>query len=276
VDAVTPDAISDGALELRPLFADGRPAWPGRALGCGAFVAHLVQHVAHGGADLPRAARGPDLYLACACATRVRGALEAFDRAYLAHVDEYLARLGPTPAFVDEVRQELRDKLFVGSDGASPKITEYNGKGALESWVRVVALRAAMDLRRRAPRGSGDSRALDPEAADNPEVDCEEGRFRKVFDEALRGALAALEGEQRRILRRHFADGLTLDALAVELDVHRATVARRLAAARTALRLEARRRLQAALGAGESELESFARMMRSRLDLSLPSLFRTG
>jgi RNA polymerase sigma-70 factor (ECF subfamily) len=55
----------------------------------------------------------------------------------------------------------------------------------------------------------------------------------------------------------------------------RATVARRLAAARAALRIEARRRLQITLGARESELESFARMMRSRLDLSLPSLFRT-
>jgi len=42
-----------------------------------------------------------------------------------------------------------------------------------------------------------------------------------------------------------------------------------------ALRIGARQRLQIALGARESELDSLARMMRSRLDLSLPSLFRT-
>jgi len=107
-------------------------------------------------------------------------------------------------------------------------------------------------------------------------MDYEGQRYRKAFDEVLRGAVAALDAEQRRILRRHFADGLTLDALAVELGVHRATVARRLAAARAALRLEVRGRLQIALGVGASEMESLARVMRSRIDLSLRSLFKTG
>jgi RNA polymerase sigma-70 factor (ECF subfamily) len=263
----------DEIAALHCLFEEGRRAWPGLELGVEAFVARLAERA---DSDLPSAARGPDLYIACACATRVRGAVEAFDEAYLAQVGTYLARLRPTPAFVDEVRQELRHKLFWGGDGASPRIAEYSGKGSLVGWVRVVALRVAMNLRRQ-PRSAGDgSSELDRPATDNPEVDCEEERYREAFDEALRGAVIALDGEQRHILRRHFADGLTLDALAVELDVHRATAARRLAAARVALRFEARRRLQIALGLRESELESLARMMRSRLDLSLPGLFRTG
>jgi len=68
----------------------------------------------------------------------------------------------------------------------------------------------------------------------------------------------------------------TLDALASDLGVHRATVARHLAAARTALRHDARRRLQAALGMTDSELTSLAWFMRSQLDLSLPALLRSG
>jgi RNA polymerase sigma-70 factor (ECF subfamily) len=87
--------------------------------------------------------------------------------------------------------------------------------------------------------------------------------------------VATLALEQRRLLRRHFADGITLDALAVELGVHRATVARHLAAARAALRRDTLRRLQAALGATDSELESLAAVMRSRLDLSLRGLLRS-
>src|SRR5262249_27374192 len=138
------------------------------------------------------------------------------------------------------------------------------------------ALHVGMNLRRQPGPAGDDSRELDRPAMDNPEMDYEQERYRRAFDEALHGAVAALDGEQRRILRRHFADGLTLDALAVELDIHRVTVARRLAAARTALRRETRRRLKAALGVRESEAESLARMMRSRLDLSLPGLFRTG
>jgi RNA polymerase sigma-70 factor (ECF subfamily) len=269
------EAIPDAELgaALRHLFDEGRRAWPGLELGVETFVAHLAERAESG---LPPAARAPDLYLACACAKRVRGAIEAFDRAYLTEVGAHLARHRPTPAFVDEVQQEVRDKLFVGDDGASPKIAEYSGKGALASWVRVVALRVAHNLRRQPSPAADDRRELDRPATGNPERDYEEERYRKAFDEALRGAAAALDGEQRHILRRHFADGLTLDALAVELDVHRATVARRLAGARAELRREARRRLQIALGARDSELESFARRMRSRLDLSLPGLLRTG
>jgi RNA polymerase sigma-70 factor (ECF subfamily) len=258
---------------LRGLFEEGRRAWPGVALGFEAFVVHLAERA---GADLPSATRAPDLYLACACATRVRGAVEAFDRAYVAGVSAHLGRLGPTPAFVDEVQQEVRAKLFVGNDGSLPKIAEYDGKGALASWVKVVALRTGMDLRRRSGTIADDDGASDPPAASNPEVEYQREHYRKAFDEAIRGAVGALDRDQRRLLRRHFAEGITLDALAVELGVHRATVARRLAAARTALREEARRRLHAALGAGDSELMSLDRMMRSRLDLSLPILLRTG
>jgi RNA polymerase sigma-70 factor (ECF subfamily) len=291
VDAVTPDEIADVALArlyrgpatatpdaelgaaLRRLFDEGRRAWPGLELGVEAFVAYLAERAEPG---LPYAARGPDLYLTCACTTRVRGAVEAFDRAYLTNVGAYLARLRATPAFVDDVRQEVSKKLFVGDDGASPRIAEYSGKGTLAMWVRVVVLHVAMNLRRQPRLDADDSRALDRPGTDNPEVSFEEERYRRAFDEALQGAIAALDGEQRHLLRRHFADGITLDALAIELDLHRATVARRLAAARAALRREVRRRLQAALGARESEVESLARMMRSRLDLSLPGLFRTG
>jgi RNA polymerase sigma-70 factor (ECF subfamily) len=271
-----PPAVGDADLgaALRRLFDEGRRAWPGVELGIGAFVGHLAERV---GGPQPSEGRGPDLYLACACVTRGRGAIESFDRAYLPQMGAYLARLGPTPAFVDDVRQEVRDGLFIGRDGAPPRIAGYQGKGALASWVRVVALRVAMNMRRQPwPAAADDDSELDRPAPDDPEMDCEEERYRGAFDEAIRGAIAALDGEQRRILRRHFADGLTLDALAIELGVHRATVARRLAAARAALRIEARRRLQIALGVRESELSSLARVMRSRLDLRLRSVFRTG
>jgi plasmid maintenance system antidote protein VapI len=70
--------------------------------------------------------------------------------------------------------------------------------------------------------------------------------------------------------------GATLEALAEELGVHRATVARHVAAARMALRQDARRRLRAALGCPESELESLAGALRSQLNLSLPTLLRTA
>jgi RNA polymerase sigma-70 factor (ECF subfamily) len=224
----------------------------------------------------PAPNRGPDLYLACACAARAPGALEAFDKAHVARIEVYLARLRPTPQFVDEVRQEVRDKLYVGRDGA-PWIAEYDGRGALASWVRVVAIRTAIDLRRQeGPAPASDPLAQHAPSPGDPERDLERERYQRAFAEALRGAVLALGPEQRRILRRHFAEGATLEALAEELGVHRATVARHVAAARLALRRDARRRLRAALGCPESELESLATALRSQLDLSLPTLLRTA
>jgi RNA polymerase sigma-70 factor (ECF subfamily) len=270
-DASPDDAALGGAL--RRLFDEGERSFPGLGLAVEVFVSHLAARTPSG---LPALERGADLYLACACAARVRGAVEAFERAHLAPMGAHLARLGPTPAFVDEVRQEVRERLFVSKDGAAPRIAGYDGRGALASWVRVIAIREALDLRRQGGAATNEGgREQDVPAAGDPEGDYLEEHQRRAFDEALRGAVAALSSDQRRLLRRHFAEGVTLDALAVELGVHRATVARHLAAARATLRHDARRRLQATLGCTDSELESLAAVLRTRLDLSLRSLLRS-
>jgi RNA polymerase sigma-70 factor, ECF subfamily len=270
VDEVSADDTALGA-SLRRLFEEGQRAWPGLDLAPEVFVRHLAARTATG--EPPAPERAPDLYLACACAAPVRGALEAFDRAHLGVVGTYLARMRPTAAFVDEVRQSLREKFFVVKDGVRPRIAEYDGRGALASWVRVVALRAALDLRRQSPGAADDP----PPGRDDPattdlETDYLKQRYREAFNTAIRGAVAALGSDQRELLRLHFVDGLTLDQLAARAGVHRATVARRIAAAREAVAERSRRLLQAALGASESELASLAVVMRSQLDLSLPGL----
>jgi len=137
----------------------------------------------------------------------------------------------------------------------------------------VIALRAAIDLRRRNPHAVEDPprEQEDPATAD-PETGYLKDRYREAFNTAFRGAVAALGSEQRELLRLHFVDGLTLDQLAARMGVHRATVARRVGAAREAVADEAHRLLHAALGASESELASLAWVMRSQIDLSLPGL----
>jgi RNA polymerase sigma-70 factor (ECF subfamily) len=220
--------------------------------------------------------RAADLYLACACAERVRGAIEAFDRAHMSRVGMFLSQLRPSPSFVDDVRQVLRERLFVGKDGAAPRIAEYTGRGALASWLRVMALRAAIDLRRAgadavAAGGDDPERHVQSGAAD-PELDYIKQRYRGELNEAIRLAVAALADAPRDLFQRHFVDGITLDRLAADLGVHRATVARRVAAARAAVLDEARRLLGARLGARSSEVDSLVHLMRSQLELSLASL----
>jgi RNA polymerase sigma-70 factor (ECF subfamily) len=266
-----PDEASaeDAALgaRLRQLFDEGQRAWPRLDLDLTAFARFLAAR-----GEPPTSDRVPDLYLACACVEGARGAVEAFDRAHLGVVGAYLARMRPSPAFVEEIQQGLREKLFVGKDGGRPKIAEYDGRGSLASWVRVVALRAAIDLRRRGGDVAEEAARPAEQAVADPEQAYLKQRYREAFNAAFRGAVAALSVEQRELLRLHFVDGLTLDQLAARAGVHRATIARRIAAAREAVAEEARRLLEAALGTRESELSSLFGVMRSQIDLSLPGL----
>src|SRR5581483_4498624 len=94
------------------------------------------------------AVAGSDLYLACACARGVPAALAALDRAVLLRVPAFICRVSTDAAFADEVRQQLRERLLVAPPGGAPKIAEYGGAGALHAWVRVAALRTALNLRR--------------------------------------------------------------------------------------------------------------------------------
>ena len=149
-------AADAGDLEqiLGALVEQGRAAWPELALPAPLFVRHLARHAGRGGS--PSSLRElcvEDLYLACACAHGAPGAAVAFERHQLARVSGFLSRMAAAPDLVDEVKQELRIKLLVPAPGAAPKIAEYSGRGALASWLRVVALRTAIDLRRRHDEG---------------------------------------------------------------------------------------------------------------------------
>jgi RNA polymerase sigma-70 factor, ECF subfamily len=275
------DELGDAELgaALRQRFEEADRAWPGLGVSPDDFVRHLASRGAPG---VPLAAlHVTDLYLACACAARARTALDAFDRAYLGPLATLLARPQLAPEVVDELRQVLREKLFVDGPRGPSKIAEYDGRGALVSWVRVIARRAAIDLqrqRRAASEGAAakaEARAAGDATAAEPEGSYLKRRYLLAFNDAIRSAVSGLSADQREILRLHLVEGHTLDRLAVTLGVHRATVARRLAAARLAIKDEARRRLRAELGVSEAELDSLTGLMRSQLELSLPGLLKS-
>jgi RNA polymerase sigma-70 factor (ECF subfamily) len=266
----------DAGLEdaLHRLFEAGRKAWPEVDVGVVPFVRQLALRGAAGPIGEVRA---EELYLACACAERAPRAIEAFDRAYMGRVGSFLASLRPSAALLDDVRQVLREKLFVAKDGGEPRIGEYNGRAAMASWLKVIAVRAAIDLQRAGKAAEPGDEPSDDEApagATDPEMRFIKQRYRSVFNEAIRDAVDALDADHREILRLHFVEGRTLDQLAASLGVHRATIARRVKAAREAVMDRARRLLGERLGAREADLNSLAGVMRSQIDLSLATLLK--
>lgn len=279
------DSAEDLGQILANLVKKGETAWPEVALPASVFVRHLAAHAAPGGSARQALSElcVEDLYLACSCAHGSPNATAAFERHLLSRVPGFLARMGASPTFVDEIKQELRIKLLVATPGGAPKIAEYSGRGALASWLRVVTLRTAIDVRRRseagappAARGANDSDGGFPEAIDvsaDPELRYLKDRYAAEFQDALRAGIHALSSERRNVLRLNFVDGLNIDQIGALLHIHRATVARWIVAAREAILREGQRLLRERLGVTPREFESLARLLQSQLDVSLTGLF---
>jgi RNA polymerase sigma-70 factor, ECF subfamily len=264
--------ITGSALPVAHLYETARAAWPGLHVDPERFAAYVGER-ASGGADLAALHAG-DLYLACACASGDPPGLAAFEARYVAEVPSFLAGVERSAAAVDEVCQLVRERLFVAGEGRRPKIAEYAGRGSLGSWLRVVTLRIAQNRRRgdRPHASLDDAGALERLPAVDPELAIIKNRYRPAFDEALRAAFAGLTPRERLLFRMHFLDGLNIDRIGVVFGVHRATVARWIAAARESLLERLLRGLGERLRIGPAELESLMALVRSGLDVSLRAL----
>lgn len=263
---------------LAQKLATAARMWPSVALPPDLFARALAERITSD--EEPFAAlaqlREGDVYLATASAIDAPGALQAFESALLARVPVYLSRVSASPAIIDEVKQTLRVKLFVASDGRTPRIRQYAGRGALESWVCAAAIRTARDLhradQRRRDDGGDDLDVL--AASDDPELEALRTRYRGEFRTALREAIAALEPRQRTLLRLHFFERLTTVELARLYGVNQSTASRWLATAREAVLTGVRDRLRNKLGVSTSEFDSLVALLYSRLDISFSKLLR--
>jgi RNA polymerase sigma-70 factor (ECF subfamily) len=262
------------AQELHTLHKRGQAAWPGVELPLREFAAHVAGHCTEEAlAPTLSAILAEDLYLAAACTHGVPAALRAFDESFLSRLPLFLSRLKPTPTFVDEIGQVLREKLLVAAAGKRAKISEYSGRGSLLGWLRVTAMRTAVSARRnlddRLP-GDGDELQVEALAAGgNVELDYLRERYKKEFQLAFHSALGKLTAEQRNLLRLHFLDGLNIEKIGAVMHVHRATVARWISAAREEILDNVKRDLNQRLRLEPSEFDSLVNLVRSQLQVSI-------
>src|SRR5262245_30258296 len=127
------DVALSGALEapLAAIVEAGRAAWPRLPVDPAALARHLGARLADEddpAALLPKI-HAADLHLAFACATGSGAAVAAFDATILRDLPAMLGRLRPTATFIDDVRAQLSEKLFVAAPGSTPKIADYSGRG---------------------------------------------------------------------------------------------------------------------------------------------------
>lgn len=269
---------------LQDLVARGVAAWPAIEVDGAALVAQAARHLpaATASADLPATLaklHAADLHLSCACAAGSAVALATFDRTLLGGaLAAALARLDRSPAFFDEVLQAVRAKLFLARPGAAPRIAGYSGRWPLSTWLRTIAVRTAIDLRRSGGLANvaGEAPGDDLSSGDSPELLYLKDRTGAAFRQAISAAFAALDGEQRQVLRLQIVDGLRTAQIAALLRLDRATIKRRLAICRQTLMAETRRHLQEALSLSPAELDSLAAVVQSQLHVSMVRLLRSA
>jgi RNA polymerase sigma-70 factor (ECF subfamily) len=220
--------------------------------------------------------RSEELALVAACVRGDAAALDVLDRRYLRELVEPLRAVHPSPAFADEVVQLVRHKLLVGEDGAAPRLAAYAGTGPLGAWLRIVALRIAVDLRRKNWRElpADDGLARFAATAGTPQQELARAEHAAALREALSVAFAVQPSRARALFRYYYVDGVGVEALGKLFRVHASTVSRWLATAREEILAETRRRLASQLAIAESEVESMLYLSGS-LELSIDSLLRS-
>jgi len=266
-------AIVDLEPRLDAMVRQARAQWPDVQVDAEEFVAYVAARLdpAEEAVAGLETIHGEDLYLACACAAGDHRAMAAFDRRFISEVDLALARMRMSKATVDEIKQLVRQRLFVTAAGP-PRIAEYSGRSGMRRWLRSVAVRTGLNFLRQGRREVlvEDDRVLDGvSSAEDPEITYMKEKYRREFREAFLAALDRLSARQQSLLRYHYVDGLNIDEIGTIYRVHRVTAYRWLEKARDELIRTTGELLQERLRVGDTEFDSILRMIRSQLHVSL-------
>lgn len=259
---------------VQQIVAAGAEAWPTVSVDESVVHERLTRLVSHG-FSASECAHPADVFLAVACASGNAEALRLFEDGFVPAMMRSASHLLAPTVRADDVRQTLRVKLLVRDGEAEGKITQYTGRGPLAGWLRIVAVRTVLSLRRgsepSAPREQEEEELLGGLAAQgaDPELEHLRARYEEAFKVAFHDALMSLDVAERNLLRLHHVEGLNIDELAPIFQIHRATAARRLAKAREEISERTRSLLVSRLRLSESECSSIMGMILSQLDVSL-------
>ena len=192
-----------------------------------------------------------DLALARACALGNEHAWERF----LALYRQPLTRAAIAITGSDTLGRELADALYAELYGLNLRdgqrrspLNSYQGRGSLLGWLRTTLAQRHVDHHRKTwreeplPETNGDSPANDPLAATPEPVPQTEDLT--LLASAIRDCLARQSAEDRFLLAAYYLDQRTLAQIARTLNVHEATISRRLRRAVEDLRKDLLRDLQ--------------------------------
>jgi RNA polymerase sigma-70 factor (ECF subfamily) len=209
------------------------------------------------------ALRADDLCLVVACERGDETAWSDLMERFRATVLSAARGASANEAAAEELAQSVWADLYglrARADGSvSGKLAYYSGCGSLGGWLRAVVGQLAVDRHRKSARlvqteeaTDFDRLAQEPHeetdnftvaAAPDPERALAGRETSTALSAALRHTLAALDAEDRLLIKLYYFDDLRLREAGAVLGVHEATASRRL----TRLHGEIRKRVEAFL-----------------------------
>ena len=263
----TPSAELVAALD--DAVASAAETWPELAIDRAGFARFLGERIPSDSDPLEalRARRPSELYLAFASLRGDAAACALLDRVYFEPLADRLVRQRIPQDIATETVQQLRMKVFTGP---KPLLLAYSGTGDLHGWLRITALRAAIRAQRGEMRRSDrDQETALADGALDADLQYQRRLYQDEFRAAFAEAVQRLTTRERNLLKHSVLYGANSDDLGALYQVHRATAARWLAAARERLAAETQRGMLARLRIERSEYESILRLIQSQLDVSV-------
>jgi RNA polymerase sigma-70 factor (ECF subfamily) len=181
--------------------------------------------------------------------------------------------------------------LKADADGkATGKIAYYSGRGSLAGWLRAVVHQLAIDQHRKLSRfvQIEEDREFENLAAESSEhsnstnfmaaVESPEEAFSGKeamadVSAALQETIAALETEDRLIIKLYYFDSLRLKEIGQMLGFHEATASRRLVKIQSDLRKGVEKRLQTDKGWKHEEVKNYLSETAAKLGMDLEKMF---
>ncbi len=261
---------------LEEIGDEAQTAWPQLRPPSADFFGHLATVLPEGD-ELSLAlerVRAADLFLSFSCLGGDPRGLRELEHRHFAELPRALHKVVGADVPLDDVLQQVRERVLLGSDRRDPALRRYGGRGPLGGWLRVMATRVAIDNTR--VRARDRLRAVDHEALDRvPDSDPDDAaRYRRHLETAIESVLAELPPRERTILRQVLVLGMSARSLARAYDVHHTTMARWIRDTHATVAERTRARLRADLGVQERTLDSIIAGSGPDIELTLSRILK--
>ena len=237
--------------------------------------------------------RADDLCLIIACEQNDEKAWEDLVNNFDSTVKSAARKISSNNEDAEDLASSIWAELYglrQDADGKKKsKLAYYSGRGSLAGWLRAVVSQLAVDQFRKQSKfvqieEDREFENLANEAAssdnhhfvahsDNPEDLFSEKQTETDVSEALQAAIAALEAEDRLILKLYYFDDLKLKDIAAMFGYHEATASRKLTRVQTEIRKGVEKGLRERHGWTDTEVKRHLSETAASLGVNLETMF---